>query len=138
VDALFGLLSRETPELMLDGMRLAHGGRRDGRFQVSTKEAIEHVMKGKRRPMKVADIISAGLPLAKSLKGKTPRQTFYSVIYSEAQKVDGLVVQVDRGTFKLNPRRRKPNGAPAKAASRKAATSSRKRRSSGRRSASRR
>jgi hypothetical protein len=29
-------------------------------------------------------IIAAGVPLATSLKGKTPGQTFYSVLYAEA------------------------------------------------------
>jgi hypothetical protein len=41
------------------------------------------------------------------LKGKTPGQVFYSVLYSESKKPDGLVTQVDRGTFKLNPKRRR-------------------------------
>jgi hypothetical protein len=44
---------------------------------------------------------------ADELKGATPGQTFYSVIYSESKRPDGLVVQTGRGSFKLNPRRRK-------------------------------
>jgi hypothetical protein len=74
---------------------------------MSTKEAIETVLTGKRKPMPVREIIAAGVPLATSLKGKTPGQTFYSVLYSESKKADGLVVQVDRGTFKLNPKRKR-------------------------------
>ena len=43
--------------------------------------------------MRVPAIIAAGVPLATSLKGKTPGQTFYSVLYSESKKPNGLVVQ---------------------------------------------
>ena len=74
---------------------------------MSTKDAIAEVLKGKRKPMRVSDIIEAGVPLATSLKGKTPGQTFYSVLYSESKKPDGLVTQTGRGEFKLNPRRRR-------------------------------
>ena len=52
--------------------------------------------------MRVPAIIAAGVALAASLKGKTPGQTFYSVLYSEAKKSDGLVTQTGRGEFKLN------------------------------------
>jgi hypothetical protein len=45
--------------------------------------------------------------LATGLWGKTPGQVFYSTLYSESRKPDGLVIQVSRGTFKLNPKRRK-------------------------------
>jgi hypothetical protein len=78
---------------------------------MSTKQAIEQVLKGRRRGMRVPEIIAAGIPLATSLKGQTPGQTFYSVLYSESKKADGLVVQVDRGTFKLNPKRRRTKAA---------------------------
>ena len=61
--------------------------------------------------MRVPEIIEAGVPLATSLRGKTPGQTFYSVLYSESKRADGLVVQVDRGTFKLNPKRRRAKAA---------------------------
>jgi hypothetical protein len=64
------------------------------------------VMKGKRRPMRVPAIIAAGVPLATSLKGKTPAQTFYSVLYSESKKADGLVVQTGKGEFRLKPEAR--------------------------------
>ena len=74
---------------------------------MNTKQAIEQVLAGKRNGMKVPAIIAAGVPLATSLKGKTPGQTFYSVLYAESKKPDGLVVQTGKGTFKLNPRRRK-------------------------------
>ena len=74
---------------------------------MSTKQAIEQVLKSKRTGMRVPEIIKAGVSLATSLKGKTPGQTFYSVLYSESKKADGLVVQVDRGTFKLNPKRKR-------------------------------
>lgn len=45
---------------------------------MSTRQAIESVLTGKRNPMRVPEIIAAGVPLATSLKGKTPGQTFYS------------------------------------------------------------
>ena len=74
---------------------------------LTTKQAIEHVLRGRRKPMRVPAIIEAGVPLATTLKGKTPGQVFYSVLYSEAKKADGLVVQTGRGEFKLNPKRRR-------------------------------
>jgi HB1, ASXL, restriction endonuclease HTH domain len=78
--------------------------------KLSTKQAIEHVLKGKRNPMRVPEIIKEGVPLT-ALKGKTPGQTFYSILYAEAKKADGLVVKVGKGMFKLNPKRKK--AAPA-------------------------
>jgi HB1, ASXL, restriction endonuclease HTH domain len=80
---------------------------------VTTKEAIEHVLAGRRKPMRVPAIIEAGVPLATTLKGKTPGQVFYSVLYSESKKADGLVVQTGRGEFKLNPKRRRSTKAQA-------------------------
>jgi hypothetical protein len=75
---------------------------------MTTKQIIEQVLSGKRRPMRVPQIITACAPLRDpELRGKTPGQQFYSVLYSESKKPDGLVVQVSKGTFKLNPKRRK-------------------------------
>ena len=74
--------------------------------KLTTRAAIEHVLTGKRKPMSVPEIAEAGLPLT-GLTGKTPRQTFYSVTYSESRRPDGVVVQVGRGLFKLNPARRR-------------------------------
>jgi hypothetical protein len=76
---------------------------------MTTKGAIEQVLKGRRNGMRVPAIIEAGVPLS-NLKGKTPGQTFYSVLYAEAKKPHGLVVQTGRGTFKLNPTRKKAVG----------------------------
>jgi hypothetical protein len=73
---------------------------------MTTKQAIEQVLTGKRKPMRVPEIIAAGVPLATSLKGKTPGQVFYSTLYSESKKPDGLVIQTGRGEFKLNPKRK--------------------------------
>jgi hypothetical protein len=99
---------------MLDAMR-AHEALADPKeLHMNTKQAIEHVLKGKRNGMRVPAIIAAGVPLATSLKGKTPGQTFYSVLYSESKKADGLVVRTAKGTFKLNARRARSN-AKAKA-----------------------
>jgi len=74
---------------------------------MTTKEAIEQTLKGKRRGMRVPAIIEAAVPLATGLNGKTPGQTIYSVLYAESKKPDGLVVQTGRGEFKLNAARRK-------------------------------
>jgi len=91
---------------------------------MNTKQAIEQVLTGKSKGMRVPEIIKAGLPLATGLKGKTPGQTFYSTLYAENKKADGLVTQVSKGTFKLNPKRKraaavdtaKAEATPAKAA----------------------
>jgi hypothetical protein len=73
---------------------------------VTTKQAIEQVLTGKRKPMRVPAIIEAAVPLS-NLQGKTPGQVIYSVLYTEAKKPDGLVTQTGRGEFKLNPKRRR-------------------------------
>jgi HB1, ASXL, restriction endonuclease HTH domain len=73
---------------------------------MTTKQAIEQAMRGKRKPMTVAEIAEAAIPLS-DLKGATPKQVIYSVPYSENKRPDGLVVRVDAETFKLNPKRRK-------------------------------
>jgi hypothetical protein len=73
---------------------------------MTTKQAIEQVLTGRRKPMRVPEIIKAAVPLATGLKGRTPGQVVYSVLYTESKKADGFVVQVDRGTFKLNPKRK--------------------------------
>jgi HB1, ASXL, restriction endonuclease HTH domain len=77
---------------------------------MTTKAAIEAVMKGQRKPMKVRQIIDAAVPLSR-LAGKTPGQVVYSVLYSESKRPDGLVVQTGRGEFRLNPQRRKAKAA---------------------------
>jgi hypothetical protein len=58
--------------------------------------------------MRVPAIIAAGVLLATGLRGKTPGQVFYSTIYAESKKPQGLVIQTGRGEFKLNPKRRRP------------------------------
>lgn len=73
---------------------------------MTTKQAIEQAMTGKRKPMTVAEIAEAAIPLS-DLKGATRKQVIYSVLYSENKRPDGLVTRVEAGTFKLNPRRRK-------------------------------
>jgi len=73
---------------------------------VTTEQAIQKAMTGKRKPMSVAEIAEAAIPLS-DLKGATPKQVIYSVLYSENKRPDGLVTRTDRGTFKLNPKRRK-------------------------------
>lgn len=76
---------------------------------MTTKQAIQKAMTGKRKPMSVAEIAEiaeAAIPLS-DLKGATPKQVIYSVLYSENKRPDGLVTRTDRGTFKLNPKRRK-------------------------------
>ena len=80
--------------------------------KLTTKAAIEQAMKGSRKPMRVRAIIEAAVPLSR-LAGRTPGQTIYTVLYGEAKKADGLVVQTGRGEFKLNPKRRKASTASA-------------------------
>jgi HB1, ASXL, restriction endonuclease HTH domain len=84
--------------------------------KLTTKAAIEKVLTGRRKPMTVAEITEAALPLT-GLNGKTPKQTFYSVLYGEAKKADGLVVKAgDGGIFKLNPKRKAAKPAATTAA----------------------
>ena len=79
---------------------------KDTTTKLTTKQAIEKVMSGKRKAMTVAEITEAALPLT-ALAGKTPKQTFYSVLYGEAKKDVGLVLKAGGGgVFKLNPRRK--------------------------------
>ena len=73
--------------------------------KLTTKQAIEQVLRGKRK-MRVPAIIEAAVPLT-GLAGKTPGQTVYSILYSESKKPDGRFTQVGKGEFKLNPQRRK-------------------------------
>jgi HB1, ASXL, restriction endonuclease HTH domain len=73
---------------------------------MTTKEAIEQVLTGKRKPMRVPTIIEQAVPLT-NLTGKTPGQTVNSILYAEAKKDDGIVVQTGRGEFRLDPKRRK-------------------------------
>jgi hypothetical protein len=73
---------------------------------VTTKQAIEQAMAGKRKPTPVAEIAEAAIPLS-NLRGATPKQVIYSILYSENKRPDGLVTRIDAGTFKLNPKRRK-------------------------------
>ena len=56
--------------------------------------------------MTVSEIAEVAVPLAE-VKGKTPKQQVYSLLYTENRKADGLVERVDKGTFKLRPRRAK-------------------------------
>ena len=69
---------------------------------MTTKQAIEQVLTGKRKPMTVAEIAEAVIPLS-NLRGQTPKQVIYSVLYSENKRADGLVTRVDARTFKAQP-----------------------------------
>lgn len=84
--------------------------------KLTTKQAIEKVLAGKRKPMNVGAIAEAGIPLT-ALAGATPKQVFYSVLYSESKKADGLVVQTGPAVSSSSApgarrRRRSPAGAP--------------------------
>jgi hypothetical protein len=84
--------------------------------KLTTKAAIEKVLAGRRKPMTVAEITDAALPLT-ALKGATPKQTFYSVLYGEAKKADGVVIKAGAGgIFKLNPKRKAAKPAASTAA----------------------
>jgi hypothetical protein len=58
------------------------------RSKLTTKAAIEQVLTGKTEPMTVAEITEAGLPLT-GLKGKTPKQVFYSVLIRRTGRPTG-------------------------------------------------
>lgn len=81
----------------------ARAPRPDGKL--STRDAVVSVLTGKRNAMSVADIAEAALPMT-NIKGATPKQQFYSLLYSEAKKTDGIVVKAGTGKFKLNPKRK--------------------------------
>jgi HB1, ASXL, restriction endonuclease HTH domain len=90
---------------------------------LTARQAVEQVLAGKRSGLSVSQITDAALPLT-ALKGKTPKQQFYSLLYSETKKADGLVVKAgDGGVFKLNPKRK--SAAKPAAAKTPAATSKR-------------
>ena len=76
---------------------------------MTLKAAVETAMKGKRRPMTVNEIAEAAVPLAE-VQGKTPKQQVYSILYTENRMAHGLVTRVDKGTFRLGPRRRRRAG----------------------------
>ena len=67
-----------------------------------------------REPLTVKSIIEQAVPLT-GLGGKTPGQTVYSILYSEAKK--GTFVQVAKGRFKMG--KVTPAKAPAKPAASK-------------------
>lgn len=68
---------------------------------MSVRQSIVAVLAERGKPMKVRQIIDAGLPLT-SVKGKTPGQQFYSILYTEAKKGSASKFErVDRGTFRL-------------------------------------
>jgi hypothetical protein len=73
---------------------------------MTTKQAIAHVLTGKRKGMRVPEIIEQAVPLATGLKGKTPGQVIYSILYTENKKPDGVFVRTDTGVFKLRPKRK--------------------------------
>lgn len=57
--------------------------------KLTTRQAIEQVLTGADgKTMTVAEIATAGTPLT-NLKGATPKQTFYSILYGENKKADG-------------------------------------------------
>jgi hypothetical protein len=96
------LLSSVTTVVMLRVM-LTHGATAKTKEHDMLKAAVEAAMKGKRRPMTVSEIAEAAVPLA-GVKGKTPKQQVYSLLYTENRKDGGLVTRVDKGTFRLRPR----------------------------------
>jgi hypothetical protein len=74
--------------------------------KLTTRQAVEQVLTGKRKPMRVPAIIEAAV-LPSRLAGKTPGQTIYPLLYAESKREDGRVVQTGRGEFKLNPKLRR-------------------------------
>ena len=85
----------------------AHRKERHDQHQAHHEGSYRKVLTGQRKPMTVAQITEAALPLT-NLKGATPKQVFYSVLYGENKKPNGLVVKAgEGGTFRLNPKRAK-------------------------------
>lgn len=78
--------------------------------KLTTREAIAAVLAGSRKPMTVTQIADAAIPMT-ALKGATPKQTVYSILYGENKKPDGAFVRVNKGTFKLRPARRRAKAA---------------------------
>ena len=70
---------------------------------MTLKQAVEAATKSKRRPMTVNEIAEAALPLATSVKGKTPNQQVYSILYTEATRQDGVVERVGKGLVQAQP-----------------------------------
>jgi hypothetical protein len=112
------------PSLSNHATKEGHMAKQDG-SKLTTRQAVERVLTGKRTAMSVAAITEAALPLT-SIKGATPKQQFYSLLYSEAKKADGLVVKVGPGgTFKLNPKRKAAKPAAGAKASTKRSSAKR-------------
>ena len=63
--------------------------------KLTTRAAIEHVLTGKRKPMSVPAISDAAMPLT-ALAGKTPKQTFYSIVHSEKRRPDSVTSRSPR------------------------------------------
>jgi Fe2+ or Zn2+ uptake regulation protein len=75
--------------------------------QMTTREAIVSVLSKSDAPMPTSEVIEKTLKAATGLKGATPKQTVYSVLYSEARKPTGIVRKTGKGKatkFKLNPK----------------------------------
>jgi hypothetical protein len=99
---------------------------------MTSSEAIVKVLEGKRTPMTALAITEAGFPLTTGLAGKDPRHTFYSNLFKESRRPDGLIVRVKakdgKTLFRLNPKRRAlrasttPAPAKVKATPKKATT----------------
>ena len=79
---------------------------------MTTRESIQHVMRKRRRPMTVAEIFEAAYPLTE-LRAKHPKGVYYSVLYGEARRPDGVVTRTGKGEFRLNPQRRRSSSGRA-------------------------
>ena len=73
---------------------------------MSTKEAIEQVSKGRGADASPGDH-RGRRPARDVAYGEDAGSDVLLVLYAEAKREDGLVVQTGRGEFKLNPRRRR-------------------------------
>lgn len=76
--------------------------------KLTTREAIVKVMTG-QKAMRLNDVFEAAHPLT-NLGGATPKQVFYSIMYGEAKRADGLVTKSTskdgKTVFTLNPKYR--------------------------------
>lgn len=67
---------------------------------MTTKEAIVSVLKDAGQPLAASEIAERVIAKVK-LGGKTPKATVAGIISSEHRKENGVIVKVDKGTYKI-------------------------------------
>jgi hypothetical protein len=80
-------------------------------------QAIEQVLRAGRKPMTVTEVSTRAVPLAAGVRGSTPRQQVYSILYGEKKRPEPRWVLVARGTFKSTPKPKRSARAKVEAKS---------------------